>query len=268
VASLLDPTGKLGNYALTSNNGTLTVTPSPLTVTSAVTTRLYGDPTAIHVPGITELKNSDNITATYDATAPTPASPVGTYALVPVLSDPTTKLSNYAVTLKNGLATVVPAPLTVISANPTHFYGDLTPIQLPGIAGLKNGDNITTSYVTTPAPSSPVGTYPLVPALNDPAGKLGNYTVTIKNGLFTVIGARLVITANNQTKLVNAPLPPLTATYSGFVLAENPSVLTGSLSCTTTAFTDSPAGIYPITCSGQSATNYTITFVPGTLTVK
>jgi hypothetical protein len=51
------------------------------------------------------------------------------------------------------------------------------------------------------------------------------------------------------------------------VLGETPAVLSGVLSCTTTAVTNSPVGSYPITCSGQSSTNYSITYAPGTLTV-
>ncbi len=83
----------------------------------------------------------------------------------------------------------------------------------------------------------------------------------------TINPAALTITANDATKVLNAPNPALTASYSGFVLGEGPSVLSGVLSCTTTALTNSFVGSYPITCSGQSSTNYTITYVPGTLHV-
>ena len=44
VPALVDPTNKLGNYVVTSNNGTLTITPAPLAVAAADATRLYGDP--------------------------------------------------------------------------------------------------------------------------------------------------------------------------------------------------------------------------------
>jgi photosystem II stability/assembly factor-like uncharacterized protein len=79
--------------------------------------------------------------------------------------------------------------------------------------------------------------------------------------------APLTITADNKSRLLDSPNPPLTATYSGFVLGQGPGVLTGTLSCTTTALTNSPPGDYPITCSGQSSTNYAITYVAGTLSV-
>jgi len=103
--------------------------------------------------------------------------------------------------------------------------------------------------------------------LQDPTSKLGNYTVTVNNATLTITTTPLTITADNKTKILNAPNPALTASYSGFVLGEGPGVLGGVLSCATTAVTNSPIGSYPITCSGQTSTNYSITYVPGTLSI-
>ena len=79
--------------------------------------------------------------------------------------------------------------------------------------------------------------------------------------------APLTITANNQTKILNAPNPAFTVAYEGFVSSQGPSVLSDALTCTTTAVTTSPVGSYPINCSGLSSTNYHITFVAGTLKI-
>lgn len=79
--------------------------------------------------------------------------------------------------------------------------------------------------------------------------------------------ASLLITANNATKILDAPNPVFTATYSGFLNNEGQGNLTGTLSCTSTATTSSPVGSYPVTCSGQSSTNYSITYVAGTLKI-
>ena len=48
------------------------------------------------------------------------------------------------------------------------------------IVGIKNGDNITATFTSPATATSPVGTYPIIPALVDPTGKLGNYTVTVQ----------------------------------------------------------------------------------------
>jgi hypothetical protein len=78
----------------------------------------------------------------------------------------------------------------------------------------------------------------------------------------------LTITANSTTMVLNGAIPALSASYSGFVNGDTPASLTGTLSCTTTATVTSPVGNYPITCSGQSSSNYTITYVPATLNIQ
>src|SRR5205823_3042069 len=84
----------------------------------------------------------------------------------------------------------------------------------------------------------------------------------------TVTPAPLTITANNKSRTYGTANPTFDATYTGFVNGQGPSALTGTLSCITTATASSSAGSYPITCSGQSSTNYAITYAPGTLTIS
>lgn len=240
---------------------------APLTVTPDNASRLYGDPNLTFTGTITGLRNGDNITATYSTTA-TPASAVGTYDITATLNNPGGKLGNYTVTLKKGTLTVNPAPLTVTADSFSRLYASPNPTFTGTIVGIKNTDNITATYSTSPATdaTTAVGSYPIVPTLVDPTNKLGNYTVTRINGTLTINPAPLTITADDKTKVLNASNPSLTAIYSGFVLGQNQSVLAGTLTCTTTA-TSSPVGSYLITCSGQSSTNYAITYVPGTLSV-
>jgi len=79
--------------------------------------------------------------------------------------------------------------------------------------------------------------------------------------------APLTITANSAAKILDAPNPVFTASYSGFVNGDTVAFLTGTLNCTSTATTTSPVGSYPITCSGQSSANYSIAYVSGTLKI-
>jgi hypothetical protein len=268
VPVVSDPTGKLSNYTLTIKNGSLSVLPAPLTLlaNSSAAVRRYG--VANPPPFFIGLLNNDIITAIYDATAPALTSPVGVYPLVPVAIDPNGKLSNYTLTTQNGSITVVPALLSVTAPSGIRRYGAATANPAPLLSPLMNNDNITASYdATAPTAASPAGTYTLVPVLSDPTGKLSNYTVTSRNGTLTVAPALLTIFANNQIKLLNAPIPPLTTFARGFVLGETSAVLDGTLSCTTTATASSPVGTYPITCSGQTGANYSITYIAGILTV-
>jgi hypothetical protein len=132
-----------------------------------------------------------------------------------------------------------------------------------GLSFTDNGNGTgTVSGVVTAA----VGPYTASFTANDGHSDSQAGTVQI-----TVTPAPLTITADNKGPVqYSDPLPTLTYTYSGFVNGEGPSVLTGTTSCSTAAGTtvvNSPAGSYPITCSGQTAANYTITPKPGTLTV-
>ncbi|HEX4604006.1 MAG TPA: MBG domain-containing protein [Candidatus Angelobacter sp.] len=208
--------------------------------------------------GSASLTGSGPFTATFSTSLLT----AGTHSITATFNGD----SIFDVSPSSPISVVVnPAPLTVTAANASKLYGAPVPPLTGSIVGIKNGDNITATYATTATQSSPVGTYPIVPTLVDPDSKLGNYTVTVVNGTLTINPAPLTITANDKTKILNAPNPAFTASYSGFVLGEGPGVLGGTLSCTTTAVTTSPVGGYPITCSGQTSTNYAITYVAGTL---
>lgn len=265
VPTLVDPTGKLGNYTVTSNNGTLTITPAPLTVTAANASRLYGDPNPAFTGTITGLLNGDNITATYSSADPTAA--VGTYPIVPALVDPTGKLGNYTVTSNNGTLTITPAPLSVSAANATRAFGDSNPSFTGTITGTKNSDNITATYSTTATATSPVGTYPIVPALVDPTGKLGNYTVTSNNGTLTITQSVLTVTAANASMIFGDSVPALSGTITGL---KNGDTISATYS--TTATSASPVGTYAIAPTlvdpGNQAVNYTVLLNNGTLTIS
>jgi hypothetical protein len=101
---LADPTNKLPNYVVTSNNGTLTVNPAPLTIQANDATGTAGQPFPAFSGTITGMKNNDNITASYSTTA-NQTSPAGTYPIIPS-ADPNPLLGNYAVTLINGTLTL------------------------------------------------------------------------------------------------------------------------------------------------------------------
>jgi len=100
----------------------------------------------------------------------------------------------------------------------------------------------------------------------------GNYDIFLFQ--FTPPAVPLTITANNVTRQYGQPDPPFTVTYSGFVGSDGPSVLGGTLTCTSTdTITSSASGVpvgsgpYTITCSGLTSNFYTIIYVPGVVTI-
>jgi hypothetical protein len=82
-----------------------------------------------------------------------------------------------------------------------------------------------------------------------------------------VAPAPLTITVDNQSSVQGASLPALTFTSSGFVNGDTVASLTTAPTVSTTATAASAVGSYPITASGAVDPNYTINYVPGTLTI-
>ena len=265
VPALADPASKLANYTVSATNGILTVTPAPLSVSANNATRLYGDANPLFTGTIVGLKNADNITASFTSADAT--SPVGTYAIVAALADAGGKLSNYSVTSTNGTLTVAPASLTVAAANATRGYGDPNPAFTGTIAGIKNGDNITATFASAAAASSPVGTFAIVPSLLDPTTKLGNYTVTSTNGTLTVGPAALTVTAANAARGYGDPNPSFTGTISGIKNGEN--ITATFASAATSASAVGTFAIVPTLADPTAKIgNYAVTSNNGTLTVS
>jgi hypothetical protein len=96
-----------------------------------------------------------------------------------------------------------------------------------------------------------------------------DYTTASGSVTLTVNPALLTVTAVNISKIVGTANPAFSASYSGFVNGDATAVLGGSPALSTAATTSSPIGTYPITAAQGTltATNYTFTFVPGTLNV-
>ena len=168
---------------------------APLAVSAADATRVYGDANPVLTGTVLGVRNGDDIAASYSTLAAA-SSAVGTYVITPSLSDPDGRLANYDVTSMNGSLTVTRAPLMVSAHDQTRPYNQANPPLTGALSGMKNGDPITASYGTSASTSSPVGTYPITPALSDPAGRLGNYSVSSTPGTLSIVKADQTITFN------------------------------------------------------------------------
>ncbi|MBS0631647.1 MAG: hypothetical protein JSS11_07010 [Verrucomicrobia bacterium] len=83
---------------------------------------------------------------------------------------------------------------------------------------------------------------------------------------FTVAKASLTITAASPSRVYGAANPALTLTYSGFVNGDTAAAITPPVAATV-ATAASPVGAYPVTLTGGSAANYTLTNLGGVLTI-
>ncbi len=121
----------------------------------------------------------------------------------------------------------------------------------------------TTIYIRLTS-SAPVNPY----SGNIVLSSTGAADVNVAMPVSTVTPAPLTITANNESKVYGEANPVLTVTYSGFVNNDGVAQLTTPPAISTAAVTTSPAGQYPVTASGATDPNYTITYLPGVLTIN
>jgi sugar lactone lactonase YvrE len=249
------------NYLVTVVPGTLTVTAAHLTVVVGNATRPYGAPNPAFTSTVSGALNGDTFTHTYTTSA-TLASPVGTYPINDAVGGPAA--SNYTITVVPGTLTITQASiaLNVTANNTTRTYGAANPAFTSTISGALTGDTFTITYSTTAIPTSPIGTYPIVPTVSGTA--TSNYTVTTTNGILTVTPATLTVTANNASRLYGAPNPVFTGTTTGLLNGD-----TVNTTFTSSAAASSPVGTYPIvpTVSGPVLSNYNVVTVNGTLTI-
>ncbi len=145
---------------------------------------------------------------------------------------------------------------------PFTYDGSAHPVP-DGTCTSSAGGSFSYSY-SSGAPPVNAGTYGFTAVFTsaDP----GN-TNASTGGTITINRRSLTVTANNVFRLLGAANPAFTATYTGFAGEEGPLVLTGTLNFDTPATNSSPVGTYSVTPSGVASNNYSITFVPGTLTI-
>ena len=177
------------NYTTALTNVAINVLKASLLARANDTNRLYGAVNPAFTLAYSGFTNGDtavviDVPPTANTTT-TPTNPVGNYPIVLTGGSD----NNYSLTLSNGTLTVTAAPLSVTASNATRLYGQTNPPFGGTLAGLVNGDPITATYTCNATPNSLPGTYPIVPALNDPSNRLGNYTVTTNNGTLTVAPA-------------------------------------------------------------------------------
>lgn len=265
--ALNDLDGKLVNYSVSTNLGTLTVIPAALLVKADDSSRAYGQTNPIFTAAISGFVNGEDASVLggelgFQTLAET-NSPVGNYAIEPGGLSAT----NYALTFSNGTLTVTAVNLRISADAVTRSYGATNPPLTGTLAGVQNGDNLTAIFQTAADTNSPVGDYLIFPVWQDPDGKLGNYAVLTNFGTLTVTAAALLVQADDCTRAYGRTNPVFTASLSGWVNGEDASVLGGELLLGTAADTNSPPGKYTIESSGLMATNYALTFSNGALTV-
>jgi len=266
------------NYAISYSNGaTITVVPRPIAVT-VTGTQLYGG-TPVYTPsysGVSWVGTDSPSVVTGKLVCSTTAT-----ASSPVAGNPYTisgcsglSAANYSISYSYGALTVTPAPLTITAtpSSTTMTYGGPVPAVTPTYTGLVNGNKApataptcnTKATATSPVAGSPYATS--CSGASDP-----DYTITYTNTATITVQPRPIVVTVTGTQVYGST-PIFTPSYTGvaWVGTDGPSVVTGTLKCSTTATVSSlvVGSPYAISgCSGLSAANYSIGYSYGPLTV-
>ena len=263
----------IGNYLVTTANGTLTVNPKAVIITAKDASKAY-DGTALTESGFTTtaLETGDTHTFTVVMTEGSTITNIGTEPNViatvdgtAVTTDTETAIGNYLVTTANGTLTINPKPLIITADSDTKVY-DGTPLTKNSYTHteLLAGDQIVS--VTITGSQTDAGTSDNVPSAaiiknSTDDDVTANYDITYTNGTLEVTKKTLNVTADAKSKAYGEADPTLTYTAEGLI---NNDAITGTLS----RETGENAGTYAITVGGLTAgDNYAISFTSANLTI-
>jgi hypothetical protein len=271
------------NYAITYDNGTLTVSPARVSVSGlVVSNKVYNGTTGgtVNLSGATlvGVLNGDSVSLGGTPVATFNSAGVGNGIAVTVsgLALTGTAAGNYTLTPPTGFtANITAAPLAVSANNQSRIYGATNPVFTVSYSGFVNGDTALTALTGAPmlttgaTTNSPVGNY----VITNGVGMLSaaNYMFNFTNGVLSVTNALLTVSANNTNKMYGqlVTFAGTEFTVSGLVSTDVVSSATlGSAGAAAAA----TAGSYAITVTNAEGdlglTNYLITYEPGALTVN
>ena len=287
-----------GNYYIGSSAVNFTIMPAPLTIKAIGATKIYGESQSTTIANSTlfsssGLQNGDTIqtvTLDFGSGAIDASDPVGSTSVI-TPSAPvggTFTASNYTINYVNGTLTVVPATLTIAANSTNKVYGTTQSTSVAGSVlfnqtGLQNGETIgsvTLSYgLGAIAGNAVVGSTSVITPTVPVGGTFtaSNYTINYANGTLTVVPATLTIAANSTNKVYGTTQ---STSVAGSVLFNQTGLQNGETIGSVTlsyglgaiagnAVVGSTSVITPTVPVGGTftASNYTINYANGTLTV-
>jgi MBG domain (YGX type)/YDG domain len=266
ISATLSPSGVLGNYDITYNTANFTINMATASVTPNDASKTYGadDPTFTGL--LSGFLAADGVMASYSRAAGETVAG-GPYTISATLS-PSGVLGNYDITYDTANFTINPAAaaVTFTAADKIYDGADSANVSNCVIASGNIGSDDVTCSVSAGTfasryASASAQTVSAMATLGGAAA--ANYTVANPVTTTATINAKAVdVTADDQTTTSGSDDPVFTFHLSD--LADGDS-LTGVSCGVSGAHTD--AGTYPISCMGNTNTNYAASYVDGTLTV-
>ena len=232
-------------------------TPPVLTATPANKSKVYLQNNPTLTGTLTGVIPGDNITITYTTTAAN-NSPVGTYPITPIFSDPNSRMGNYNVITNLGALIIAKSNATVTLGNLSQTYDGLA----RAVSATTVPTNLTVNLTYAGNANAPTnaGSYQVIGTIND-----ANYQGSATNTLI-IATTSLSAIANNTNRMIGRSNPAFTGILSGVVPTDNITATYDS-----PALISSPAGNYDIVPAlvdpGSRLSNYTVTATNGVLTI-
>ena len=271
----------VGNYLVTTVDGTLTINPKAVTITAINASKLY-DGTALTEGGFsaTALEEGDTHTFTVAMTegstitnAGTQSNVIATVDGVAVTTGTATEVGNYSVTTADGTLTITGKEITIsgITAENKVYNGTTDAVLVyTGVTftGKLDGDDLTVTATGT-FDDKNVGTGKTVTITGFTFGGTDAANYTYNGGDLTatadITPASVTVTAENKTKGYGDDDPELTWTVDGLKGTDTKDVLTVSMSRTEGEDVGTTITITPSGHTEQG--NYTVSYVTGMLTI-
>jgi len=238
------------NYAITYQDGSLTITKAGLTIKADAVSKMYGAKDPALSTTVMGLIGTDKLNGALQRAV---GENVGTYAI----SQGTLSAgANYTISYTSANLVIGSKTISVVADAKTKVYGDAEPPLTYSATGLVGIDKLTGSLERTTGEN--VGTY----AINQNTLSAGaNYTISFTPANLVIGSKTISVVADAKTKVYGDNDPALTYSATGLVGTDK---LTGSLERTT----GENVGTYPINQGNLSAgANYTISYTPANLTI-
>jgi len=258
-----------------------TVTTAPLTYVAHAASRAYGDVNPAFGGTLTGFKLGQDISVLTGSpvwsSAATVTDGVGQYAI----TGSGYSSSNYHFVQAAGNSTaltITPRAITLTADAQSRVYGNANPTTgafTLGGAGLVNGDTLASlvDVSSNATLTSGVGNYTLTPSsATFTQGSASNYSISYANGTLTITPRAITITPDAQSRVYGNANPTTGAFTVGGAGLVNGDTLASLVNVTSDATLTSNVGNYLLSASSAtftqgSASNYTISYADGALTV-
>ena len=238
------------NYLITYAGADLTIDKKAIAITAESKSKIYGEADPAFTYSFSPaLAFSDAFTGTLNRPA---GEDAGDYAIQNGLS----LNNNYTLSYTGANLTITKKAIAIAAESKSKVYGEADPVLTYTFSPALAFADAFTGTLNRPAGEN-TGSY----AIQNGLSLSNNYTLSYTGANLVINPKVITVTAADKSKTYGAPDPALTYTAAPSLVGND--VLAGNIN----RATGEDAGTYAITQGNLSNPNYSISFVPGLLTI-